>query len=79
MEYVKPARRRIRKGSAFAAGLLRGMASASEPFTSRDYKYPHRSTAEALGGDWARIGSDMGVAVHKAGEEISDVPQRKRA
>lgn len=77
MEHVKPARRRMRKASAFANGLLRGMASPSEIFMARDRKYPHRSTAEALGGDWTWVGLDMGAAVHKTGGEIPDVPQRK--
>lgn len=79
MEYAKPARRRTRKASAFASGLLKGLASPSEPFMYGKHTYPHRSTAEALGGDWARIGLDMGAAVQKISDEIPDVPQTKRA
>lgn len=78
-KYSKSGNYLIRKRGTFAGKLLNGMASASEVYTCRDYRYPHRSTAEALGGDCARVGSDMTSAVRVVGREIHDGRQKKRA
>ena len=39
--------------------IIRGVASVLSVNTSPLYRYPYRNGAEALVGDWKRIGSDV--------------------
>ncbi|MBY0356253.1 MAG: hypothetical protein K2Q12_11080 [Rickettsiales bacterium] len=52
-------------------GVLSGLGSAIEVTSSPLYRSPHRHSAEALRGDWLRIGKDID-AVMATNEESDD-------
>ncbi len=51
----------------FVSHLMLGMSSAFTVTVSPLYRYPYRNSAEALRGDWLKIGKD----VERAAEEMS--------
>ncbi|HEV2270066.1 MAG TPA: hypothetical protein VGR92_11445 [Steroidobacteraceae bacterium] len=55
----------------FCRGLLRGLASPVELFTSARIRLPYRSDAEALQEDWQNIGQDFRVALMHESNDAS--------
>jgi hypothetical protein len=62
----------IRGGlKTFGAGLVTGVASlTSFAHPASVPHYPHRSSAEALRGDWSRIGGDMKRVVERENARV---------
>jgi hypothetical protein len=60
--------------ASFWRGLLRGLASPVELFTSTRIRLPYRSDADALRRDWENIGQDFRAATT---HERNDAPGRK--
>lgn len=52
-------------------GLVRGIASPVELFSSPRIRLPYRSDAEALRRDWANIGADLRTAMNHERDAIA--------
>jgi hypothetical protein len=53
----------------FLVGFLTGLGSAVHLTASPLYRSPHRNSAEALRGDWLRIGKDIRTAMNEEDED----------
>jgi hypothetical protein len=56
----------------FFLGILSGLGSAVHFSASPLYRSPHRNSAEALRGDWLRIGKDISSTMNKDEEDNRD-------
>ncbi len=66
---VTTLKRKVAEGSSFASGFVTGLAQAvSVTGAPGAHRFPRtdRTAAEALRGDWERLGGDMRRAVDKA-------------
>lgn len=50
-------------------GFLIGLGSPVRLSASALYRFPHRNSAEALRGDWLRIGKDIRIAMNEEDED----------
>lgn len=57
--------KQIRKTKELIRGVLRGLDAPSDTFRANSYKYPHKSTPEAMRGDWRRVGDELKEVIHR--------------
>ncbi len=53
----------------FYSEFLRGLATVLSFTSSPLYRYPYRNSAEAMWGDWKRIGDDIQSAMNILDDE----------
>ncbi len=56
--------------STFWSAFFRGMAAPVTMYERRDYRYPHKSEADAIAGDWERVGGYMQRAIDRASSKM---------